>query len=150
MIVFLSSRTHGRSNTLMARCSSMARQASDLLQRQLEVEHLAWVDPAVPDPIQQVGRIMPYGRRPAAYAHVPPKQVPHLKFHSMRSADPADHAFGPGGPQGLHHGIAGAHTLQDGVGAYALGEFPDPGNARLTPLGDGVGGAELRGELLAR
>jgi hypothetical protein len=35
-------------------------------QRQFQVEHLAGVDPPVPDPIQWVGQIIPYGRWAAA------------------------------------------------------------------------------------
>ena len=50
--------------------------------------------------------------------------------------------------QGLLHGLGGADALQDGVGADAVGQVLDAGDAFLAALGDDVGGAELQGELL--
>ena len=61
----------------------------------------------------------------------------------MGDADVADVPAGAGGADGLHHRLLGADGLDRGVGAEAVGEVLDLGDALVAALGDDVGGAEL-------
>src|SRR4051794_27903252 len=120
----------------------------DLVQGQGEVEDLAGIDPAGQDAVDQVGQVAAYGGGAAAQADVGEEQLLAVDLHLVRDADEADVAAGPGGAQGLLHGLGGADALQYGVGADAAGEVPDAGDAFFTAFGDDVGGAEFEGELL--
>src|SRR5438445_1253620 len=66
----------------------------------------------------------------------------------MRNTDVAHVSARVGGPDRLHHRLLRADTLQHGVGAESVGQLLDPGDARVTPLGDDVGRAELACEFL--
>jgi hypothetical protein len=61
----------------------------------------------------------------------------------------ADHRAGAGDVERRLHRLAGADALQGGVDAHAAGHLLDGLDGGVAALGDDVGGAELRCELLA-
>ena len=66
----------------------------------------------------------------------------------MGYPDVADMSAGAGSSDSLHHRFLGAYGFDGRVGAVAAGEFLDLRDARVAPLFDDVGGAELCGECL--
>src|SRR4051812_36196986 len=68
-----------------------------LLQRQGEVEDLARVDPAVDDPLDEVGQEAAHRRGTAADLDVRVEELGAIDRDAMRHADDADAAAGAGG-----------------------------------------------------
>ena len=71
------------------------------------------------------GRNRRTGAGPPTEADVAEEHLPHRQLDPVRDADVADQPAGPGGPQRLEHGLAGADALQHGVRADAVGELLD-------------------------
>jgi hypothetical protein len=121
-----------------------------LVERQLEVEHLARVDLAVPDEIDQLGQEAPHRRGSAVHVGEAPEQVHAVHGDAVGDADEADVPAGAGGADRLIHGHLGADGLDHGVGAESVGERLDRGDSLVAARFDDVGGAELAGQPLAR
>src|SRR5207244_4434832 len=111
---------------------------------------LPGVDLPVPDAVDQVGEEAADGGGAAVQVDGGEEQLVAGEVHVVTDADEADVAAGPGGADGLHHRLLSADGFDHGVGAKAVGEVLDPGDAVVAALGDDVGGTELPGELLAR
>ncbi len=119
------------------------------VEREGEVEDLAGVDLAVPDELDEVGQVLPYGGGSAVDVDAGHEELVAGDRDVVGDADEADVAAGAGGVDGLHHGLLGADGLDDRVGAEAAGELLDLRDALLAALLDDVGGAELAGQRLA-
>ena len=142
---------HGRRRTLMARRSSMALYPSAAsVERQLQVEHLARLDLARPDPVHQVGQEPTDRGGAAVQVDVGEEQLHARERDLVGHPDVADMATGPGGVDGLHHRLLGADGLDHRVRAQSVGQVLDRRHAVVTAFGDDVGRAELQRQLLPR
>ena len=99
--------------------------------------------------LEQLGEVGAHGRAAAADADVAEEHLPDRQLDAVRNADEADHRAGAGDVERRLHRLAGADALERGVDADAVGQLLDRLDRRVAALGDDVGGAELRGELLA-
>src|SRR5437867_12771863 len=115
----------------------------DLLERQRQVEDLAGIDLALPHEVDQLGQVAAYGGRSTVEVDVREEQLLPSDLDAMRNTDVAHVSARGGGPDRLHHRLLRADALQHGVGAESVGQLFDTGDARVTPLGDDVGRAEL-------
>src|SRR5437867_3929824 len=115
----------------------------DLLERQRQVEDLAGIDLALPHEVDQLGQVAAYGGRATVEVDVREEQLLPSDLDAMRNTDVAHVSARVGGPDRLHHRLLRADALQHGVGAESVGQLLDTGDARVTPLGDDVGRAEL-------
>src|ERR671935_111957 len=115
----------------------------DLVQGQLQVEHLAGVDRPVPDQVDQLGQEAAHRRRAAVQMDFREEQLLAGQFHAVGDADVADVTAEPGGADGLQHRLLGADGLNGRVRAEAVGELLDRRHARVAALGDDLARAEL-------
>src|SRR5262245_4037142 len=115
----------------------------DLVEWEGEVEHLSWLDAAVPNAFEEVGQVRPYGGRAAAQANVLPEHVGLRQVCYVWHADPADHRARADAAEGLYDGVVGADALEGCVGADAMGELLDLRDALIATFGDDVCGAEV-------
>src|SRR5947208_4192312 len=114
-----------------------------LLERQRQVEDLAGIDLTLPHEVDQLGQVAAHGGRATVEVDVREEQLLSGDLDAMRNTDVAHVSARVGGPDRLHHRLLRADTLQHGVGAESVGQLLDTGDARVTPLGDDVGRAEL-------
>src|SRR5437667_141745 len=121
----------------------------DLLERQRQVEDLAGIDLALPHEVDQLGQVAAHGGRATVEVDVREEQLLPCDLDAMRNTDVAHVSARVGVPDRLHHRLLRADALQHGVGAESLGQLLDTGDARVTPLGDDVGRAELACEFLS-
>src|SRR5437899_3439329 len=129
-------RTASRTQQRLDRAALVHRAVAlrHLLDRQGQVEDLAWLDLAVPHEIDQVRQVAPHRRGPAVEVDVREEQLGTVELHAMRHADVADVAAGTRRADRLHHRLLRADALQDRVGSNAAGQFLDPRHALLAAL----------------
>ena len=84
-----------------------------LLERQLEVEDLAGVDPAVPDQVDQLRQEAAHRGGPSVEVGKAPEQLHRGQRDAVTDADEADVPAGPRSVDRLHHRLLGADRLDD-------------------------------------
>ena len=144
-------RRQGRSSVLMARrVVHRAVALRDLGEGQGQVEHLAGIDLPVPHQVDEVRQVTAHGGGAAVQVDVPKNSSSPVELDAVRDADVTDRATGARRLDRLHHRFLRADAFEDAVGADALRQLLDAGDAVVAALGDDVGRAELAREPLPR
>src|SRR5262245_42290671 len=91
----------------------------DLVERQCEVEHLAWIDLSVPYEIDQLRQVSPDRRRATVQMNVPIEEIGAREIDAVRNADVAHGATGTCAGNRLCHGFLRANAFEHRVGADA-------------------------------
>src|SRR3982751_1864076 len=120
-----------------------------LLEREGEIEDLAWVDLPVPDQLDEIREEAADGGGAAVEVDFREEEAPAVDRHAVADADEADVPAGARGVERLRHRLLGADSLDHRVGAEPVRELLDARNAFVASFLDDVGSAVEAGEFLA-